>query len=251
MLEWCGGQNSKAAVKAVERCKVSWFNDGELEELRKTAAQVTRRDLAREALERRHPELLEYPFYVAAVRKLAGKRLSERPETRELPRLLRDVHLLASALKLDDIDARLRALRQMEALRQLHNQLVEQLLDRHEPLPFSGQERFPAPPLGGSSTIVPIQTLAELEHEGRVMHHCCATYAGLVRDHVSYIYRVLEPERATLELDLTASRPQLVQLRGVGDDPVSRETRQAVLDWYKAGLVEWQPRQEKKRRRKR
>jgi hypothetical protein len=48
------------------------------------------------------------------------------------------------------------------------------------------------------------------------------------------IYRVLQPERATLSLARRAGRWHIDQLKGACNRPVRPDTRQAVLAWLAA-----------------
>ncbi|MEB2310743.1 MAG: PcfJ domain-containing protein [Sorangiineae bacterium] len=248
VVEWCGGDGSKAAVKAVKEYRVARFTSAELRTLRERAARPKEPDRIREQYESRNRELLEYPFYVAATRKLAGKRLRDSAETRDVLQLHQDVCRLAATSKIDDIDAQLRALQRIGGLRRLHDELADRLLERNEPLPRD--QRHPPPPLRGTKEIVPLRTAALLAHEGRVMQHCCEAYHHDARTGQAYLYRVLAPERATLELEPTGNRPRLVQLRGVRNAPVSPETKRAVFAWYDAALAEWRQRQEQRRRKR-
>ncbi|MBT3192992.1 MAG: hypothetical protein HN341_10590 [Verrucomicrobia bacterium] len=61
---------------------------------------------------------------------------------------------------------------------------------------------LPDPPIPGTPTIVPITTEQELKWEGREQCNCVGSYLHLVRGGDRYIYRVLAPERATLEITL-------------------------------------------------
>jgi hypothetical protein len=94
-------------------------------------------------------------------------------------------------------------------------------------------DTWPSPPFPGSrdGTIVPISSLYALEREGKSMHHCAAAYAPLIELGSSYLYRVLEPERATAELRMDGREWQLWQLRGRGNRPVSMNTQCTVEAW--------------------
>ncbi|EGB15669.1 hypothetical protein DND132_2466 [Pseudodesulfovibrio mercurii] len=59
---------------------------------------------------------------------------------------------------------------------------------------------FPRPPYMSDGVIIPIRTPEELLEEGRWQDHCVWNYADLVEAGLCTIYRVLYPQRATLEL---------------------------------------------------
>lgn len=118
-------------------------------------------------------------------------------------------------------------------LNQLHDQWVERF-NRHDMDAHGVKIAFPPPPLSGTDAIQPITCEAELLAEGRAMHHCVAGYRNDVRRGHCYIYRVLEPQRATLEIKC----PQLVigQLKLAHNEKPSEACWQAVQHWLKAAL---------------
>lgn len=148
---------------------------------------------------------------------------------------------------MQDIEARLRNLQQVGALRTLHDELADQLIQTDKTFSTDDREKFPRPALRGSKDIVPIRTLAEFDAEGRVMQYCSVVYARDVRNRLACIYRVLSPERATLEIDLSGSHPRVAQLRGFQNGPVAHETWQAVFAWHRSALVEWKERQARRK----
>lgn len=97
----------------------------------------------------------------------------------------------------------------------------------------SAQEpvEFPKPPIPGSETIVPLTVPAMLAEEGREQQNCVVTYAKCVARGNDFIYRVLAPERATLQITRTQQGWQIGELSGPRNRPVSRATRIAVEQW--------------------
>lgn len=95
-----------------------------------------------------------------------------------------------------------------------------------------GSEVFPAPPLPGTNTIIPIRTRARLQAEGQEQHNCVDSYAARVRNGNSYIYSVLAPERATLAIRRNPAGTWICeQLKGSGNRRVRNGTRTAVRKW--------------------
>jgi PcfJ-like protein len=94
----------------------------------------------------------------------------------------------------------------------------------------------PAPPAG----VVPLRTQAALAAEGREMDHCVATYGRKVERGTYLIYRVLEPERATLALSWNRIRAEwsIDQLSGFANQPVRPETKQFLREWLETGGVD-------------
>ena len=94
----------------------------------------------------------------------------------------------------------------------------------------------PPPPPG----LVPLRTPADLRQEGREMSHCVGSYwRKIVRGDYA-VYRVLEPERATLGLRWIKARAawSIDQLKGFANQPVRPETRVLVRDWVETGVVD-------------
>jgi len=92
---------------------------------------------------------------------------------------------------------------------------------------------FPRPPLDGTSTIQAIQTTQELRSEGQTQRNCVAGYATRVQERGCYIYRVLEPERATLSIIKNfGGEWRISELMLSGNRAVKQETRDAVEEWF-------------------
>lgn len=145
--------------------------------------------------------------------------------------LLDDTRRMGLILGIDDSLKLIRACRSYTALETLHDawtRRVNALQLQREGMALT----FPPPPLPGGQDIVPITTMEELLEEGRLMHHCVGSYAGAVRDGISYIYKVLHPERATLEIKKTFQGWRLAQLRCRYNGHPDEHTVQTVNDWF-------------------
>lgn len=124
----------------------------------------------------------------------------------------------------------------------LHNRLVAKYnehRDHNEETGFVkkyGTLSFPEPPVPGSDTFHPIGDYKALKQEGRSMHHCVGSYAGMVMEHHSYIYAVHEPQRATLELvhNKSTGRWKVNQLHLACNLMPSEATSEAVARWLEA-----------------
>jgi hypothetical protein len=108
---------------------------------------------------------------------------------------------------------------------------------------FRKTPSFPPPPIPGNDDIQPVTDAVMLLEEGRTMHHCVAGYVVPVLDGDCYIYRVLKPARATLELRPIIPRagtPQawhISQIKGYCNaKPIPGVTR-AVRDWLRKYMV--------------
>ena len=90
---------------------------------------------------------------------------------------------------------------------------------------------FPAPPVPGTSTIVPIASAEDLYTEAREQRNCVASFAGAVAAGAFYIYRLLTPERATVALRRTGRTWVLDEVAGPGNRPVSDAGHAEVASW--------------------
>lgn len=97
-----------------------------------------------------------------------------------------------------------------------------------------GRTLLPPAPIPGNADITPILSWEGLMAEGQIMHHCVASYRHQVQAGQSYIYRVLRPERATLEIKGREQNLYIAQLKLSNNRAPSTETRQAVDAWLSA-----------------
>jgi len=93
---------------------------------------------------------------------------------------------------------------------------------------------FPPAPVEGTATIQPILNPKELLEEGLTQRHCAgASYAKAVARGGLYLYRVMEPERATLSISLLVDSWNLMEIVGRSNSQVSDATLLAVENWLR------------------
>jgi Arc/MetJ-type ribon-helix-helix transcriptional regulator len=151
------------------------------------------------------------------------------------------VHWLREILNLHgqvDRTNPLHGFRSVEQVRSKQQELVEEhirFLQRQEEERISrllAEEELPAPPVPGTSDIIPLVRASELREEGRAQHHCVGDYARSVGRGERYVYRVLSPERATLSIVRGADGCwQIEQLYRACNQSVSEATRAAIQAW--------------------
>jgi len=131
-------------------------------------------------------------------------------------------------------------LKSSQDLQRTHNQWLVRFIDNAKDKGVEGfKERygdavFPEPPLKGTETIVPVCTIEALYAEGAAMHNCVGVYATRVMEGRSYIYSVLSPQRATLELAIHGKNVFIQQLLLESNKPPAIETKNAVEEWVKS-----------------
>ena len=94
---------------------------------------------------------------------------------------------------------------------------------------------FPPPPVPGNVTIQPLTNDSMLREEGRIMHHCVGKYGGAVRKGECFIYRILMPVRATLEIRPCTSRQiwEVSQIKSYCNATPAPEVFEMVRGWLK------------------
>lgn len=113
-------------------------------------------------------------------------------------------------------------------LEALHFEISIVYLKKYPP----GDGPLPQPPLADSQTIKAIRSIGELVTEGREQNHCAATYVESIRAGRVFIYKVIQPERATLSIVRSPSGEwALQQLRGHSNVPVKMATLAHVKKW--------------------
>ena len=92
--------------------------------------------------------------------------------------------------------------------------------------------RFPEQPFPNTNEIVAITTSEELRKEGQVQQNCVGSCAGTVASGKRYIYRVLSPQRATVEVAWTRYGWKLGQVKLARNGKPSQLTLDLVSSWF-------------------
>ncbi len=155
---------------------------------------------------------------------------SFQDQLRQQGRFWRDALKVAEVLGIKDAQVALKRSRDFAAVRRLHDRWTDRLNQRQAQV-VSGQTLFPPPPVPGTDKIHPITSLEDLQAEGRLMHHCITVYQPKILARESYIYRMLEPERATIELRIEGNAITVGQISLAYNALPSDATKEAVLAW--------------------
>lgn len=161
-------------------------------------------------------------------------RRGDAVDLRRAPELVRDCVRLAGIM--GDNAHGLWKRPTVESLACLHDRWVA-ALPRRRPdlvrvLMEQGSALLPHAPLEASTDIVPIRTVLELWVESVQMAHCAYARLGSYRRGRAFVFRVLRPERATLEVRCVGEELVLWELRAAQNRPVSAETELAVRHWF-------------------
>lgn len=140
---------------------------------------------------------------------------------------IRDIRRMAEVLGIHNPDVIITRCRSLEGLNRLHDRWVDRV-NRHQGLLLEAgqgvwpedldlpdwfeQQRaelerhadkdwiFPNPPFPDSKEIKAVRSISELVAEGRLQRNCVASYASAIVNGEVFVYKVLSPHRATLEL---------------------------------------------------
>lgn len=150
--------------------------------------------------------------------------------------LLRDTAAMKQRL-----DAPMPMIRTPNQLIAEHNDAMRALCPPHRPQAPTFDRAalealvFPAPPVADTDAIVALRSYSDLVAESAAQDNCvdAADYATETAAGRYYVYRVLEPTRATLGLLRRRGRWSIEQLKGPANGKVPAETRAVVLQWMK------------------
>jgi len=114
-------------------------------------------------------------------------------------------------------------------LQKAHDLLVKQVnqrkISRHNSYALANS------PLKDSETIIQIRKSVDLLLEGQLMHHCVGGYIGEAFYGNSYFYRVMYPERATLQIQVVSGVSRITQFKLACNQKPSDESWIAVKQW--------------------
>jgi len=124
----------------------------------------------------------------------------------------------------------IRHARTMDDIQELHDDLT---LKYNEKLGIkrAPNELYPPLPFPETEHIKAINSSNELYEEGFYMSHCVARYDIDIREGRYYVYKVLEPERATLGLRTLGDSWEIDQLYKKYNEEVSLKTERVVNRW--------------------
>ncbi|EGB15657.1 hypothetical protein DND132_2454 [Pseudodesulfovibrio mercurii] len=178
----------------------------------------------------RHPEAVE----LNAVRALFGRSPFRVGLAQKTAATYRDAMRFGAALGLADPYARLKRAPDLETLGALHDRWSRRLEEKleNERVP---NVRFPPPVIPGDAAIRYIDNYRDLKREGEELSHCVVHYAEDVLAGTSWIYRVMKPERGTLELKRTGRTAYVNQFFLACNALPSPESQRKIDEWVRKG----------------
>ena len=149
----------------------------------------------------------------------------------------RDALAIGTRLNIDDPFRRLKQVPDLDALLSLHDTWSRDLAlkEDRETNPELYEAIFPAPPIPGDSLVQHIDNYYDLRKESEELHHCVRHYVDQIREGKSYIYRVMRPERGTLELKGRRGKAYVNQFSLYKNASPSAESKTFIEQWVKRG----------------
>jgi hypothetical protein len=237
LVGFLGGIGREAGVRFMERFEVP----GNYREFERTVARISDEELMKQSFARPLREVFKARRYFEAAPELREIRafhaeLSESTRTigpSATARLLTEIQTLGR-LQGRDFSGEIARSKNGAALDALYQRLIALV---HESAPElllelpSYPRKFPRAPIGEWPTIVQIVDEGELQEEARAMNHCALTMVHEFLKGDAFLFRVLEPERATLKIKKAGHRLVIEELKLVNNDEPSQATYAAVEEW--------------------
>jgi len=238
ILDACGLPASRSALKLVSKIQARHFGRYELDQIRALLNLDGFEILNHRAslpidmlhLILKQPNLLGSKFVIRWQDDVSG----------QLYRTYLDIMRMVSYCNAGDVRPWIHNCKNMQDLTASHDRLVPHMNDysRRHWKHGGGDEdcNYPAPPVLGNETIVPVDSLRLLRAESMDQHHCVESYHTRIVENHYYVYQILAPERATLGLRIVKSSNGKVtvtidQIKGPCNQAVSSETEETVLNW--------------------
>ena len=245
MVSFVGGLPSEAMVKVLGKIRFNAYTEAACREAKKLVKDQailrlakTVRSIPGEVLTVRNARL-DFVFWLAN----NNHEVLDPGQINDVARLWNDSKSVGIALGIENPTQSVGRCKSIHALKKLHDRWSERLNSRvsqqqiQKFIETYGTNAFPEPPIPGTDEIVPITAYDELLAEGKAMHNCVVSYAERIMEGKCYIYQVLKPERATLEIRGEGGKYLPAQLRTISNGQPSNETKDAVEKWIeKMGL---------------
>ncbi|MBM7454636.1 hypothetical protein HNR62_000465 [Oceanisphaera litoralis] len=155
-----------------------------------------------------------------------------RARIRRYGRYWQDALNVARLLGMTDARIALERCEDPQALKALHDRWTDRL-NRQRFIAVHGKVEFPPPPVPGNAHIHPILTMEDLQEEGRLMRHCVASYAHNIISGECYIYRIMQPQRATIEVAFQNGEPVIRQVSLARNQKPDEQTWAAIRHWLR------------------
>jgi hypothetical protein len=253
ILEFVGMPSSDPIIKTLSRIKFEEYTQILFEDLKKLMRENDKMLKLRFVQYIPGGEIFnllkhfDYSYWLLSTRDSIGMTIWENctvDKEKDVFRLWTDSKNCAKSLRIACPENQLGKCKSIEALHDIHDLWLNMYnsantAQRNERFLLEyGTYSFPAPPLPGDADIIPITTIKDLLDEGAEMHNCVGSYVEMIMRRESYIYRVLRPERATLEISDTTDMHHIRQLKLAYNREPAAETWAKVRYWFASAIQE-------------
>jgi hypothetical protein len=181
------------------------------------------------ALLQRFPNLSQAAFLRLIATKMYDRIADGIADSYRICKLWDDIYHMGSVLNIENLPVVLNHTKTITAMQKIHDRWMERL--HRKATIISIGKSFRRPPIPGNEKIFPVLTLEDLLAEGKLMHHCVGGYVNKINNGTSYIYRVLSPERATLEIIGQGRHARIGEFRRLYNQSPSNKTYLSVTQW--------------------
>jgi hypothetical protein len=253
ILEFAGMPSSASIIKTLSRIKSEEYTQILFEDLKKLMRENDKMSRLRFVQYIPGGEIFnllkhfDYSYWLLSTRGSIGMTIWENltvNNENDVFRLWTDSKNCAKTLRIACPENQLRKCKSIKDLRDIHDlwlnmyNTANTAQQNERVLLEYGTYSFPAPPLPGDADIIPITTINDLQEEGKEMHNCAGSYVEMIMRRESYVYRVLRPERATLEISDTTDMHHIRQLKLAHNREPSSETWAKVRYWFASAIQE-------------
>lgn len=151
-------------------------------------------------------------------------------EVYALKRYVRDTLTMGEQLGLQNIYERLCDCKCEAEIIRTHDQLVNRVNEVTNARLLNTP--FPPPPFKNDLGVSAITDYKSLVEEGQSMHHCIVSYQFRICNGKYYVYRIYEPQRATIGLVFSGGKWKIDQIRLACNAEPSDETKEQVYLWF-------------------
>ena len=238
---------TKADIKFLKKIKLMHGEQDELNIIKTAIRQGTQGGQLKHwpvipvqviALLARFPNLSDAAFLRVISAKMYDRIADGLADSYRVCKLWDDIYHMGTVLDIKNLPGVLNQARSVNALKKIHDRWMNRL-HRQETIISDGKS-FRTPPIPANDNIYPVLTFEDLLAEGRLMHHCVGGYVDKINSGSSYVYRVLQPERATLEIIGQGKNVRIGEFRRGYNQSPSGKTYLTVKTWlenYKNRLM--------------
>jgi len=153
-------------------------------------------------------------------------------EYKDTADLIIDIKRMAKILVIEDYQRQYKKLTSRQSIHKMHDKLVEQI-NKNPLLQTEYEFGFPKPKIKSNNEIIFISNAYELKTEGRELSHCVVSYSDMARKGHKFFYKVLKPQRGTLELSYQLDKYIINSFKLAKNLEPSKQSWKAVRKWLK------------------